>query len=244
MRERPRSAAPTDEARSYRRAFWTAVAITVAAWLLPFGSFVIYPFSVLATWAHELGHGLAALASGGRFLKLEIFPGLSGMATTATASDAARALTAAGGLVGAPLLGAAVVALGVKRSWSRAMLCAIAAALALSVALVVRNPFGVVILVALGALAVAAALKLSEWKRFVGVQLVGIQLALSALRSWDYLFMADAKIGGQIIPSDVSSIARALGGPYWLWGLGVLALNLGLLYTAYRLVLRRLRRAR
>lgn len=232
-----------DRLKLYRRAFWAAVAITVAAWLLPFGSLAIYPFSLLATWAHEMGHGITALLVGGSFVKLEVFPRLSGLAATATSGDGARALVAAGGLVGAPMLGAAVVALGFRAGWARGILFGLAGVLALSVAVWVRNPFGVVSLLLLAAAAGWAGWRLGEKWRFIAVQLVGVQLGLSALRGMDYLFMADAKVGGQILPSDVSSIARALGGPYWLWGVLILVLNLGLLYGAYRLVLRRLRRA-
>jgi len=231
------------EARLYRRAFWAAVLITVAAWLLPLGGLAIYPFSLLSTWAHEMGHGLAALITGGSFVKLEVHPALSGLATTGCAGDLARAIVSAGGLVGAPLLGAAVVALGYRPGWARGLLYGFAGALALSVAIWVRNPFGIVALPLLAAAIAWAGWKLQPRWRFILVQLLGVQLSLSVLRGLDYLFMADAKVGGKIMQSDVSSIAKALGGPYWLWGVLILAFNLGLLYGAYRLVLRRLRRA-
>jgi len=233
---------PQQQLRSYRRAFWTAVVITVAAWLIPFGGLVIYPFSLLATWAHEMGHGLTALIAGGRFQQLEVLPGLSGLALTAVSGAGAQAAVSAGGLIGAPLLGALVVAVGPRAGWSRGILAGLAVALVTSVAIWVRNPFGVVA-VSLAAVGVGlAAWRFTPWRRFVLVQLIGVQLSLSALRNWEYLFMADAKIGGRIIPSDVSAIGRAVGGPYWLWGALILILNLALLYGAYRLVLRRLRR--
>jgi hypothetical protein len=232
------------QAKTYRRAFWAAVAITVAAWLLPFGGLAIYPFSLLSTWAHEMGHGLAALCTGGSFIKLEVFPGLSGLAITATSSDGARAFVAAGGLIGAPLLGAAIVALGFRSSWARGLLWGMAGALVLSVAIWVRNPFGVVALPLLAAAVAFAGWKLKPSRRFIAVQLVGVQLALSAFRGLDYLFMADAKVGGRIMQSDVSSIAKALGGPYWLWGVLIMVFNLSVLYGAYRLVQRRLRKAK
>lgn len=234
---------PNQNPRTYRRAFWAAVIITIAAWVLPFGGLAIYPFSVLSTWAHEMGHGLTALITGGHFFKLELYASLGGMAVTASSNDATRALVSAGGLVGAPLLGAAVVALGYRSGWSRGLLLGLAGALVLSVVIWVRSLFGMVALPLLAAGVIWAALRLSPKWRFILVQLVGVQLSLSVLRGLDYLFMADAKVGGRIMASDVSSIARAVGGPYWLWGLVILLFNLGLLYGAYRLVLRRLRRA-
>jgi MFS family permease len=228
--------------RSYRRAFWIAVIITVAAWLLPFGGLAIYPFSLLATWAHELGHGLGALISGGTFQRLEIFPGLSGLATTTSSGGAAQALVSVSGLVGAPLLGALVVAVGPRAGWARWILAAMAAVLAASVALWVRNPFGVIAVLALAAGCGLGAWRLTPWRQFILVQLVGIQLALSALRNWSYLFVDDVRIGGRLMPSDVGAVARVVGGPYWVWGALVLCFNLAVLYGAYRLALRYMRR--
>jgi hypothetical protein len=231
-----------DTQRSYRRAFWIAVIITVAAWLLPFGGLAIYPFSLLATWAHELGHGIGALLVGGSFQRLEIFPGLSGLATTSSPGGAAQAFVSGAGLVGAPLLGALVVAIGARAGWARWILAGIAALLALSVALWVRNPFGVIGVLALATSCALGAWRLTPWRGFILVQLVGIQLALSALRSWSYLFVDDVRIGGNLMPSDVGAIARVVGGPYWLWGTLVLCFNLAVLYGAYRLALRHMRR--
>jgi hypothetical protein len=232
----------TEQTKRYRRAFWAAVILTVAAWLLPFGGMAIYPFSLLATWAHEMGHGLAALLVGGSFHQLEIFPRLSGMATTTTGGGLPQAIMAAGGLVGAPLLGAGIIALGPRPAWARGILFGLAGVLALSVAIWVRNPFGIVALIVLAVGVGAGAWKLKPSYRFIAVQLLGIQLSLSALRGWRYLFMAEAKVGGRIIPSDVSAISNALGGPHWMWGVLILTFNLAVLYGAYRLVMRRLRR--
>lgn len=226
--------------RQYRWAFWAAVVITVAAWLLPFGNLAIYPFSMLATWAHEMGHGMAALVVGGRFERLQLFADLSGMATTASSGAVSQALVAAGGLIGAPLLGAVVIALGVRQAWSRGILLSLSAVMVLSVLFWVRNLYGVVSLLLFGAGAALAGLKLGPRPRFVVVQLVGIQLSLSLLRGWQYLFSAEADMGWGSLPSDVSLISQALFGPHWLWGGLLLVFNLMLLYGAYRLALRRL----
>ena len=43
----------------------------------------LYPFTLLGTWVHEMGHGLGALLCGGRFDRLEIFEDASGLAFTA-----------------------------------------------------------------------------------------------------------------------------------------------------------------
>jgi hypothetical protein len=233
--------ADTRNVTTYRKAFWIAVGITLAAWILPFGSFVIYPFSLLAVWAHELGHGLAALIAGGAFHHLVISPGLGGVAATTSHSALASAMVALGGLIGAPLLGAIVTYVGWRSGRSRAILTALAACMVLSVIVWVRNLFGIVSLSLLAVGLGLLALRGAEKQRFVVVQLIGIQLGLSAMRGLDYLFSSQAKVGGLVLPSDVSAIAGAIGGPFWVWGALIAGINLGLLYLAYRLSVRRLR---
>jgi len=232
------TAATADPRRAYQVAFWLAVAITLVAWFVPYGQWAIYPFSMLATWAHEMGHGLTALLVGGSFSKLEVMPDLSGLAYTATGGRLSRAAVSAGGLVGAPIFGAAIIALGPRRKLTRVILAALTLLLVLSLVLWVRNLYG-----ALMVAAWAAALGLATWRlpqrgRFILVQLLGIQLSLSALKGWRYLFTDAAVINGKRMSSDVSAISDALLLPYWFWG-GLLTLfNLALLAGAYWIALR------
>ena len=37
---------------------------TVALWQVPYGDTLLYPFTLLATWFHEMGHGLASMLLG------------------------------------------------------------------------------------------------------------------------------------------------------------------------------------
>lgn len=224
--------------RGYQISFWAAVAITLVAWFVPYGQWVIYPFSLLATWAHEMGHGLTALLVGGSFHKLEIMPNLSGLATSATGGRMAQAAVSAGGLVGAPLCGALIIALGPRRKLTRIILGVLAGVLALSLLLWVRNLFGAITVAAWFLVLALAAWKLPRRGRFVLVQLLGIQLTLSAMKGWRYLFTDEAVINGQRMSSDVSAISDALLLPYWFWG-GLLTLfNLALLLGAYWIALR------
>ena len=69
---------------------------------VPYGRLVLYPFTLLATWVHEMGHGLTALLCGGKFAQLEIFSNASGLASTAVVPGFRQALVCAGGLLGPP----------------------------------------------------------------------------------------------------------------------------------------------
>lgn len=78
--------------------------------------------------AGTLSHGLAALLTGGAFLRFVIFPDGSGLAYTA---GGIRWLIIPAGYVGTALVGAALVALGGSPRRSRVTLGALGAALAL-----------------------------------------------------------------------------------------------------------------
>ena len=86
--------------------------ISIVLWGSPWGGYLLYPFSILATWFHEMGHGLTAIALGGRFEKLLIFSNGSGLAYHRghlALGAFGRALVSTGGLMGPPIAGAALL---------------------------------------------------------------------------------------------------------------------------------------
>jgi Peptidase M50B-like len=193
---------------------------------LPFGVYLIYPFAILTTWFHEMGHGLTALALGQHFEQLMIFPNGSGVAQSAVDSDASR-LTLAAISAGGPLAPSAVGALLIlasahQRLW-RPVLWLSAAAILASVIIWVRSPTGYWALPL-----VAGVLALVAWRgkpglaRFV-LQFLGVLGAMSCLRDWNYLLTETAVINGRPILSDTGQIAAVLGLPHWVWA-GVIML--------------------
>ena len=84
--------------------------------VLPLGGLINYPFRLLLTIVHELGHGLAALLTGGSFIRFVVFPNGSGLAYTAGGWP--LVVTSAGYLAVA-LFGALLILLGRRQRWSR-----------------------------------------------------------------------------------------------------------------------------
>ncbi len=239
MRSRPTSRALDDwmssiaARRRTKAALAWSIVLTVALYLVPFGELLAYPLVLLSTLVHEVGHGLAALAVGGRFERFVMFADASGMAfSTGVEPGWRQALVAAGGLVG-PSLGAALAFVAARRAaWSRAFLVTASAAVVVLLVLVVRNPFGIafagILVTLLGWLGLRASASTAQ----VATVFMAVQLALSVFSRGDYLFVKEAQTGAGTAPSDVSHIANALGGPYWAWGLAcgafsVLVLVLG-----------------
>lgn len=236
-----------DAPRRARIALAWAVAVSVALALLPrlwpVLAWLAWPQMLVATLAHELGHGFAALLSGGGFDALRIYADGSGVAMTRSSGEGMqRAVIAAGGPFGPPL--AALVLFGAARHAriARAALGLVALLLAFAVVWWVRNPFGVG-WVALCVIATGwAAWRASPIVVQALACFLAVQLCLASLARVDYLFSRGAVTGAGEFASDTQQIAAQLGGPHWFWG-GLIALaSVGVMVAGLWLFLRALRR--
>lgn len=202
----------------------------------PYGPLILYPFTLLATWVHEMGHGLTALLCGGRFEHLQIFADASGLALTAVQKGPQQAAVALGGLIGPPLWGAVLLAL--SRRLPRALLALLSLALVLSLALWVRTLVG---WASMAPMAVGLALLARHAGPGGGafaVQLIGAALALDTVTRMGYLFVAQGRVGGVDRPSDIAAITQVLGGGVPFWGGLVAGLSVSLLLLGLWLALR------
>lgn len=84
--------------------------------ILPFVGLLNYPFRLLLTIVHELGHGLAALLTGGEFLNFVVHPNGAGLAHTA---GGWRFIVIPAGYLGVALFGALLILIGRNHRWSR-----------------------------------------------------------------------------------------------------------------------------
>lgn len=94
--------------------------------VVPIIGLLDYPFRLMITLVHELGHGLAAILTGGSFLFFEVFPNGGGLAHT---SGGLRFVVIPAGYLGAALFGAILILLGRSHRWSRVALGVIGGAM-------------------------------------------------------------------------------------------------------------------
>lgn len=215
-------------------AFWVAAAASVALHQVPHGRYALYPFALLSTWAHEMGHGLTALLLGGGFTELRLYASLGGTAYHTGGGGLAGPLISAGGLLGPALAGAVVIVAGARSErTARAVLVALGAALALSVALWIRTLFGASAIALLAVAVLGVAFKSPPFVGLVLTQLLGIQFCLGSLSSTDYMFTRTFERGGQVLNSDTQNIAEQLLLPYWFWGGLIAALSVAILGAAF-----------
>lgn len=226
----------------------TALLVAVAASVLliliprfvPQLYWIGWPFQWLFTLCHELGHGLAALLSGGGFDKLVVFADGSGVATTSRnpASRLQAAFIAAGGLLGPPLIAALLFVLARKPRTAQAALWLLAAFLVVALALWVRNPFGMLLVIAFAALLALSARVLSANAAQAFLCFLAVQLCLATLTRADYLFMTTARTGAGELASDTAQIANALWLPAFVWGTGIAVVSALVLIGGLALFLR------
>ena len=200
-----------------------STAAVVLLWQLPYGHQLLYPLTLLATYAHEMGHGLAALLTGAEFDQMLLHADGSGVAVwRGNPRRLASAFIAAGGLAGPAFAGVALLLVSSKPRFARTVLVVLSVLLLVSMALWSRNVFGVAFLLAVAiALGIAARLLPDAAAAFV-LHLIAATLCLSWFNNLGYLFSAHAIVNGVAMPSDSAVIAQALWLPYWFWG-GVVA---------------------
>ena len=216
--------------------------VSILLWQTTIGSYLLYPFTILATWFHEMGHGIAAMITGREFERLEIYADGSGVALSLGPADGYRltdALIAASGPLGPGIAGALLIISSRSPTATRNALAVLGVALILSTLIWVRSLTGWLVLPALGVAMIALALRGSvPWQSFV-IQFLGVQACISVWQQFDYLFSDGGTIGGQLQRSDTGAIADVLLLPYWFWGAGISAAILALLWWSFRRAFRR-----
>jgi hypothetical protein len=236
------SSIPIDQDRRRRAILLLGIAIIlVALWQTTLGSLLLYPFTILATWFHEIGHGVAGMLTGSKFDRLLIFPNGSGVAQMLTPLDESRlqvALIAASGPLGPAIAGALLIVASRGVRSARTALAVLGAVLILSTLIWVRSLTGWIVLPALGAAILALAYSGSPSQQRLGIQILGVQACISAWRQFGYLFSSGGSVGGQLHRSDTGAIADALLLPYWMWGLVISAAIVGQLWWSLKFALR------
>jgi hypothetical protein len=216
----------------------TAAVVTVVLWQVPGGNYVLYPFTILATWFHEMAHGLAALLLGGSFTKLYIFHDGSGAAYFSGPlffERIGRALVASAGPLGPPIAGAALILASRNIKSASLGLTLLGAFLIISTAIWVRSLFGFIVIPLIGLAILGIAFKGSPGIQRFAVQFLGVQACVSTYRQIDYLFSQSA--GPQLV-SDTAQIQQVLLLPYWFWGALIVVLSFLILVQSLRMVYR------
>jgi hypothetical protein len=204
--------------------------ITFVVWQIPFvGRYILYPFTILGTWFHEMGHGVVAMMMGGGFERLEIYADGSGLAYHSGSlflGPIGRAAVAAGGPLGPPLIGSLLIILSNKPEYLKPVLVIFGAIILISVLIWVRSWFGVLVLPLYALAIIFVALKASPVMQKFTLQFLGVQGFFSVYESMGYLFSSGGVVDGSSITSDTGVIADNLFLPHWIWAASIIALSI------------------
>jgi len=211
--------------------------ILVSVWQTYYGYYILYPFTILGTWFHEMGHGIMAILTGGTFEYLEIFPSGSGVAYNSHTYQLlpmkyTRALVSSAGLFGPPIVGAILILMSKSLRKSKIILYALSIFMLISVVIWVRSTTGIVVVSSLGILFLILTIKAKSSIIQFAVQIIGLIACVNTYRQISYLFMDNGVINGEQMTSDTGQIANQLGLTHTFWGGFILILSFILLLTS------------
>ena len=188
-----------------------ALIISLLLWQLPFGGLVLYPFKLLATWIHEMSHGVVMLLCGTGFESLDIYRDTSGIAHASRgATTLGRALIASAGYLGASLLGAGLLVLAHRGRGARVAMAGLGAAMAISALIWVQNRFGLVVTWTGAGVLLALALVLSEKWASWALSFIAAQACINAVLDIRVLFRSQLVINGEAVgQSDAHRMAES-----------------------------------
>lgn len=203
---------------------WVAAALSLGVSFTPWNPYILYPFRLFATWVHECGHAVMTLLLGGSVAGITIEPNGSGLTRSLLPSGRiARGLVASSGYLGASVVGCLLMAATRVEKRARAILWSLGAFMLLTAVVWMRNVFGVVVVLAWGAVLVALARgRGRRAPRFV-LSLLAIQVALDSVYDIRVLFLVE---GGH---SDADAMAALFGLPAALWASAWMIMSVSML---------------
>ena len=220
-----------------------AVIIVVVIQNIPSIRFIMYPFNLLATWIHEMSHGLTAEIFGGNFKKLVINSDTSGYALYAynpmTTGTMAKAVIASAGYMGTALFGALMLYFRKKDTFVRVFSVLLGVFMLVSLIIYIRSFIGAMFALPFSALLIFIGIKANaEVNRFL-YSLLASEIALNTILDINVLFSVGSKTGGvagaPLLQSDAAKVADLLFFPYWFWaGLWLLLSVLMFLFAFFK----------
>jgi hypothetical protein len=233
--------------RAELRTLALALIASLLLWNLPYGGVALYPFKILATWLHEMSHGVVMIATGAQLDRVVIYRDTSGLSYAVWAISApGTACIAAAGYMGTALWGAVLLVATPTAKAARIALLVIAVLmLATAVFAIVPTPeeghFGEWAVAAIAGGLIVCAILLPPRARLFGAHFIAAQACINALLDIRVLLRPMQAVNGILSgSSDATSMARNTFGvstrwAVWFWAIVWLVWSLAVLFLALRL---------
>ncbi len=201
--------------------------VSLVLWRIRGVRWITYPFQLFNTFTHELGHGIAALMTGGSFRHFSVNPDLTGEAWSA---GGWRFFIASAGYTGSALAGAVMLVIAAWTDRPDTVLLWLGIIFGVLCLLFVRNAFGVVAAFGLTLFLIGAALLLvPPWSDYL-LLFLSIQMILQALHSLFDLVQGSSM--GLMHGSDAHALQAMTHIPAIFWAVLWTMMALGLLVLA------------
>lgn len=224
-----------------------ALIASLILWNLPFGGVVLYPFKLLATWLHEVSHGIAMILTGAGFDRIVIYRDTSGLAYAYTSVGSfGTAIIAAAGYMGTALWGALLLVVTPNARSARTALIVLGSLLVVTTLFVIApapdgDRFGQYATPAIGAAFALVGIMLPARSRVFVAHFIAAQSCVNALLDIRVLLRPLQVVGGKNAGmSDAHNMALSTFGTtdtwaVWTWAIIWLAWSLAVLFFALRL---------
>ncbi|KAL0491666.1 ATP-dependent zinc metalloprotease FtsH [Acrasis kona] len=208
---------------------------------IPYGGYIMYPFTIFATFYHEMGHALASILVGFSFYNITIEPDGSGVTYYGfyEAPALSRWFVSFSGPMGPSYVGTVLLLLSATtHRVSRVTLFLFGAILIVATAVAIRgNIFGMIFLPLCGAVVLFLSIWLNNPLMAFVVQFLGVQACCSTYKDMWYFFTdtIGEDANGKPVYSDTGAMGQNLLLPYYFWGCLIVALS-GLLFATSLLI--------
>lgn len=196
---------------------------TAFFWNSPF----IYPVKIFTVLLHEISHGLAAVLTGGSLVRIELSPGLGGVAYTDGGSRVAI-LTA--GYLGSCIFGGLIMVAAARTNYDKAISVSIGAAVLAIALFFVRSAFGFVYCFEFSVVMVAVGLRASEKVNDALLMFIGLNCSLYAI-----IDIKEDLIARTIPCSDAYRLSEIIPLPSFLIGMAWMAASAAFTYYMIKL---------
>ncbi len=194
------------------------LAVLALAVVVAWGTPLVYPLKVFTVLLHELGHGAAAVLTGGSIERIELSGDLGGACWS---RGGFRPLVLAAGYLGSMLFGGLILLASARVRRDELLAGVLGGAVVVLTLVFVRTLFGLAFGVGFGLALLAAARWLPAAANDVLLKLIGVTSVLYAV-----IDIKQDLIGRTVPGSDAWAMSRELFFPPLFWGVLWMALAL------------------
>ncbi len=242
---------PKDESR--KKAISTIIVMVVITFLLwderllaPFHlgwlSLLVYPVKIFVVFLHELSHGLAAIATGGRIVSITLSPDQGGLCQHMTNGKLmSQIITASAGYLGSMFWGCVMLIASIKLRNKKPVNLFIGIVMIAAMIMWIRDLFPVVFCTLFGGAMILLGTKLSEDLNSLALKYLGtVSCMYSLVDIPDDLIFRTVTNAGNGVGSDSYAIASALGMPFLSVPIGILwmIMSVAALWQTYKIAMK------